>query len=225
MGNNPDIKSVLKWRPKNFFQWLIVNLVLIGLVAIIVLFVLLGMLNIWTHHGANTQVPDVKGMLYNQARQKLESEGFTVELVDSIFDSKAQRGMVVEQNPKEGAVVKEGRTIYLTINAFSDRIVTVPSLTDVSLRQAKSILEGIGINDITVRYVMSEFKDLVVGVKINGVPLRPGMRVPVTSRVVLEVGEGYVADLYSDEESDESAIDGTSSEKVAERPDPSDIFN
>lgn len=98
----------------------------------------------------------------------------------------------MEQNPKVGTKVKDGRLIYVTINAFSPKSVTVPGLTDISLRQAQSTLQGLGITNITIRQVESDFKDLVLKATRDGVPLAAGARIPVNARIVLEVGSGHI---------------------------------
>ncbi len=69
--------------------------------------------------------------------------------------------------------------------------MTLPVLTDVSLRQARSILEGLGVMNITVKEVPSEYRGLVLAVMHDGVRLMPGTRIPVTTHVTLEVGAGY----------------------------------
>lgn len=89
-------------------------------------------------------------------------------------------------------MVKAGREIYLTITAFSPKMVSVPKVTDVSERQARAMLAGVGLNNITTVIVPSEYKDLVAGIRVNGKDAAPGTRVPVTARVVLEVGGGPV---------------------------------
>lgn len=212
-----DKLPFIKWRPKNFFHWILLNLAAMLIVAVILIFLIFGFLNIWTHHGSTIEVPEVKGLSYNEAFSKLDDDSFKIEIIDSIFDSSLPRGWVIEQNPKHGAIVKKGRTIYLTINAFSDKTVVIPSLIDVSLRQAQSILEGLGIHNITVRYVFSEYKDLVMGVKSNGVPVKPGTRLPVTASITLEVGEGYdFTEMYSLDEYGDS--DSMEPEAVEEEP-------
>lgn len=151
-------------------------------------------LDAWTHHGDQVQVPSVKGMGYSEATASLRSQNFTVEITDSIFDSTMKPGTVVEQSPTPGANVKPGRTVYLTVVAFTPKMVTVPYYLNTSLRQGKSMFEGIGIKNIQIREVPSEYKDLVLGAKYNGLPLNPGMRIPVSASVILEVGQGIVAD-------------------------------
>lgn len=161
-----------------------------GAVAAIVVIGVLFWLDRWTLHGQYSVIPDVKGRPYDSALQLLRLEGFDVELTDSVYDRNSHPGTVVEQNPKVGTKVKPGRTVYLVINAMSPKSVTIPALTDISVRQARSSLEGLGITNITIVTVPSEFKDLVLAAKCGGRDLQPGARIPVTSPIVLEVGDG-----------------------------------
>lgn len=169
---------------------ILINIILMMAVGAFLVWLSTIWLDSWTHHGKYLVVPDVKGMSYERALDKLESEGFEVELSDSVYDNKVRPGYVVDQNPKVNTKVKDGRLVYLTVNAFSPRTVTLPGLTDTSLRQARSILEGLGIKNVEVVEVPSEFKNLVIAVKRNGVRLATGARVPMNAKIVLEVGAG-----------------------------------
>lgn len=155
-------------------------------------------LDVWTRHGDTIVVPSVKSMSYERAAQTLEDDGLLALLSDSVYDTRTAPGTVIEQNPKAGTVVKEGREIYLTINAFSPKMVTLPSLTDISLRQAKSILEGLEVKNVVERRIPSDFKDLVLAVRYKGNRLSPGARIPVSATIELEVGEGLPDILESD---------------------------
>ena len=157
-------------------------------------------LDSWTGHGVYREVPDLKGMTYERAAEVLVASDLQPILSDSIFSNAVAPGQVVEQVPKAGSKVKPERAVYVTINAFSPRAVTVPNLTDISLRQAQSIIEGLGITDIRVVEVPSEYKDLVMSVKYNGLPISAGMRVPITASLTIEVGRGI-------EENDSTLID------------------
>lgn len=169
-----------------------INIGLIIAAALVIVWLLLLWLDGWTNHGKYETVPQVKGLSYDLASGQLESAGFVVEIADSVYDSKTRPGVVVEQNPKVGTKVKDGRVVYLTITAFEPKMVVVPMLTDVSERQARSVLESLGIKQIQTVRVPSEFKDLVIRVSRDGVPLTPGVRIPVNSQITLDVGEGYV---------------------------------
>lgn len=187
------MKTNSEKKSRGFWFRLLINILAMGGVAVLLVTGALYWLDSWTLHGQVALVPDVKGDSFGEARARLEADGFVVELTDSVYNRHARPGIIVEQNPKVGTKVKPGRTIYLTINAFSPKSVTVPALTDMSARQARSILEGLGIEHITEVPVVSEFRDLVLGAKLNGAPLTAGARIPVTATVVLEVGDGLVA--------------------------------
>lgn len=164
-----------------------------GIAACAIVWVALLYLDVWTEHGKYVDVPQVKGLPYNEAVSKLDALGFNVELSDSVYDGSTKPGTVLEQSPRVNARVKPNRTIYLTINAFSPKMVTVPNLSDMSLRQAQSILQGLGIRSVKVNTVLSEYKDLVLGAKFNGVTLHAGARIPTSATVTLDVGDGYVS--------------------------------
>lgn len=173
------------------------------IVAVIIGWLAMLWLDVWTRHDDTITVPSVKSVSFAEASQRLEREGLVAVLSDSVYDKSTRPGTVIDQNPKVGTVVKEGREIYLTINAFSPKMVSLPTLTDISLRQAKSILEGLEIKKVVEKRVPSDFKDLVLAVRYNGTRLSPGARVSVNATIELEVGEGK-PDEFSDSISSDS---------------------
>lgn len=163
-------------------------------------------LDFWTRHGETIAVPAVRALAYDRAVDMLAAEGLKGIVADSVYDNRTLPGTVIEQNPKSGTIVKEGREVYLTINAFSPKMVTLPTLTDISLRQARSILEGLEIRNVVERRVPSEFKDLVLSVRYKGSRLHPGARVPVNATIELEVGEGMSDIMMTDSISGDSTV-------------------
>ena len=183
---------------------IVFNLLLIILAGCGVIWAALIALDSWTGHGKFEIVPDIKGMSYRQAATALQAAGLNAELSDSIYDATALPGTVIEQSPRANTKVQPNRTVYLTTTAFSPKMVTVPALTDMSVRTARSALEGLGIKKIVITSVPSEFKDLVMGVRYKGTILEPGTRIPITATVTLEVGEGSASDNDTVDESTES---------------------
>lgn len=177
---------------------ILMHIGLMVLVGLAVAWMAMLWLDKWTRHGDTIVVPSVKTYSFERATQALKEDGLLAILSDSVYDNRTAPGTVIEQNPKAGTVVKEGREIYLTINAFSPKMVTLPSLTDISVRQAKSILEGLEIKKVIEKRVPSDFKDLVLAVRYNGSRLSPGARVPVSATIELEVGEGLLDVLETD---------------------------
>lgn len=171
---------------------IIANLVYIIVVALLVLWGVLLFLDYWTMHGQTSVVPEIKQKSYNEARALLAANGLNIEISDSIYDRSIPPGTVVESWPKAGAVVKGDRQVYVTVTAFAPKQVTIsmPLTGNVSSRQAVSYLRGIGITDVRMVYVPSEFPDLVMGAKYGDTPLSVGSVIPITSTVTLEVGNG-----------------------------------
>lgn len=183
-------KLIAKYKSLKFFWKLIINLLAMVVTGLLLCWLSTFFLDIWTHHGREVVVPDVKGLSFQSAKERLESMGFEVVLQDSLYDDRCRPGEVVEQNPKHNNNVKPGRTIYLTINAFYPRTVMVPSLTDISIRQARMTLEGLGLKNYVITTIPSDYKDLVLNVVYDGKRLVPGTRLPLDAVIILEVGEG-----------------------------------
>jgi beta-lactam-binding protein with PASTA domain len=110
------------------------------------------------------------------------------EVEDSVFKAGRKAGTVLIQNPGPGRKVKKGRMIYLTLVASRPGQEIVPKLTDISLRQAKVLLESKGFSVGTVKFVPSEFNDLVLEQKSNGQPVEAGSRLDSGSSIDLVVG-------------------------------------
>ena len=142
-----------------------------------------------TRHGEAIKVPNLLGMDVEEARAMAEAEDLRIVVRDSIFDVDLPGGAIVDQLPRTSTVrdvtVKPGRKIYVTINAYSRRMVEIPYVAKQTLRQALNQIERSGLTikeliyeaDMTsTDYVLSQF---VSGREIT----------PTTSRKC-EVGTG-----------------------------------
>jgi len=166
------------------------NLIYAMMATILAIWMALWFLDFWTFHGQERAVPDVKGQSHEMAVGNISRAGLRAVVTDSVYDSYARPGTVVEQSPIPLAKIKRGGTVYLTLVAYTPKMVTIPDFYDVSERQARSMLEGLGITQVMTVSVPSEYAGLVLGAKFNGVSLRPGAKVPVTAVITLEVGGG-----------------------------------
>lgn len=181
-----------------FVLYMLLAAALIGLLLLTAVFF---WLDRYTRHGIETEVPDVCGAYVPEAELLLRAEGLKLEVIDSTYSKKVPLGTVVEQNPPAGAHVKYGRSIYVIMNARSERQVPVPDLHDISYRQAEATLQALGLKVDEVVYEPSEYRDLVLDVRREGESLEAGVRLPEGSGVTLVVGEGkgteqvYVPDL------------------------------
>lgn len=149
----------LKKRPLAY------NLVLIAGIILALAIVAHILMQFGTRHGAHRTVPDFAGIPLSQAEQLADDHGLTLQVNDSLFVPAYQGGIVLDQLPESGVEVKPGRTIYITINSFREKMVPVPYVAGRSLRQAKNMLEITGLEigeliyraDMATNYVLEEY--------------------------------------------------------------------
>ena len=177
----------------NIFGYTLKNLLIAIAVFIGLVWFTLIMIDFYTNHGDTHKVPGVKGVNVEQAMDMLSRLDLKAVVIDSVYVKDKKLGTVIEQNPVEGSVVKPGRPIYLVVNSRSVRLIALPSVTDISIRQAEATLMSIGIKVSSIQYAPSEFKDLVLEVKYRGQSIIQGAKIPEGSSVVLVAGNGYGA--------------------------------
>lgn len=209
------IKEFFSFRQNKYF-W--VNLIAMAVVVIGLVFGVLKGLDIYTRHGEAVVVPDVKGMTVGEAEKMFRNHGLNCIVSDSSYVKTLPAGCILEYNPSAGQKVKEGRTIYLTINTLNIPLQVVPDVADnSSLRQAEARILASGFKLAEIQHVAGE-KDWVYGVKYKGRQLSIGEKVPTGSVLTLMVGSGNGLSEEADslgESNVEGTESGTSSEDSA----------
>ncbi|WP_424001869.1 PASTA domain-containing protein [Maribacter sp. IgM3_T14_3] len=185
---------------KNFFNFLksktfLIQLGLAVLVLIIVIFVTLRYLNSTTNHGEFVEVPDFSKKSVMDMRKSIEEAGLRYEVLDSAnYNPDYPRFSIIEQNPVAGSKVKENRKIYFTVNPSGYKKVTVPQIIQVTKRNASSMLKAVGLDVQRVTYVDELGKDMVYQIKFKGKYIKPGDKLPKTSKIELICGNGTITD-------------------------------
>lgn len=148
-------------------------------------------IKIYTRHSQTVTIPNLKGVQMDKVEALLADVDLKYLVVDSVYEKKGMPGSVLEQVPKAGVAVKAGRTVYLTVQAKGQPMVSVPNLVDYPQRQAISLLEAMGFKNIQTEEVLSEYKGLVLSAEFNHKKPTPGQKVPLNAFVKLKVGSGY----------------------------------
>ncbi len=160
------------------------NLLLIAAIILAMAVVAHVVMQIGTRHGSRRTVPDFSGVQLLEAQRLARRHDLKLQINDSLFVPAYEGGIVLDQLPKGGVEVKPGRTVYLTINSFRQKMVPVPFVADRSLRQAKNMLEIAGLEiaqliyrpDMATNYVLDEYFGR--------------QRITETTRVEAEMGSG-----------------------------------
>ena len=177
-----------------FENKIVKNLLIIICCGLLLILLALLLLGVYTRHGQNVVVPVLEGLQLNEASAILHARGLKAEVVDSIYRRDAVPGAILDQTPKAGNKVKEGRSIYITIYSQTPQQVSVPGLVDYSTRQASALLNSLGFTQLSTEEIPAEYAGLVVAVKYRGKTLLPDEKVPAGSPLTLVVTSGVLAD-------------------------------
>ena len=148
-------------------------------------------LRFYTQHGDFQDVPNIQGKLLNEGIDILDDNDLGYIIVDSIYDASLPPSTIIDQNPVKGTHVKANRKIYITINATNPPNIKLPKMADMSLRQAKLVLENWGLVLGKQIYVPDIAKDAVLSVQIKGKDVKPGIQIPKGTVIDLVLGDGF----------------------------------
>jgi beta-lactam-binding protein with PASTA domain len=174
----------------HFSRILIKNILILLLILFAGFFILSSLLKAYTHHGENIEVPALQGMKLSDLDVILAKNKFEYKVVDSLYDSDKKPGTVLDQDPAPKSMVKEGRTLYLTINAINPPDVKMPDLIDVSYRQAEAMLQSFGLVPGDINYKADLAKNAVLEQRYKNRPIKPGTMIPKGSSIDLVLGDG-----------------------------------
>ncbi len=150
------------------------------------------LLRLVTRHGAHCTVPHLEMLSMAEAERLAALDDLKLIINDSLYAPSYEGGLILDQLPKPGVVVKPGRTIYLTVNAMQRRMVDVPYVAERSLRQAKNMLDVAGLSiaeliyedDLAGNYILSQYNG---SEEVNA---DSNIKAAVGSGITLHVGRG-----------------------------------
>lgn len=176
------------FKKKLFGPYVLWNLIAMLLVAVALCLGLWIWMTQYTMHGESVDVPELKGMMINDAEYALEELDLVAVVVDSAYIRNQPAGIVLDQKPVSGSRVKSGREIYLTINQKQTPMNTIPDIAgNCSRREAEARLRALGFKIGPMEFVPGD-PDWVIALKVNGREVYTGERVPSDVPVTLVIG-------------------------------------
>lgn len=175
---------------------------LAGLVLLVLLLLLfLGSLDIITRHGKTMKIPAVLGQSIDQARKTLESQGFEVQIQDSIYNDTIPPLQVIKQFPEPDNLVKVNRTVYLTVNRAVAPEIEMPNLLSMTFRNAEMVLRRYGLKLGDTVFKPDFARNSVLDQQFKGGSIKPGTKIQQGSAITLVLGNGVgmefvVPDLF-----------------------------
>ncbi len=174
---------------KSIYRY-IIALAVVGGICLLVLDRII--MPLYVGHQHARFLPDLNGLPFEEARHRLELEGFSAQKGDVKHTDRFAPGTVIDQYPRAMRRVKPGRTIRLTV-AEQARMVVVPDVVGMSIRSAKlEITEaGLSIDSLIAEYDQEVPKDV-----IRWQYPRPADHLRKGSGLTLIVSKGKPPDFY-----------------------------
>jgi eukaryotic-like serine/threonine-protein kinase len=145
----------------------------------------------YTNHGQTVSVPDLEGYDYHDLEAYLSARDLKYEIsLDSGFNAELRPLSVMKQNPKAGSKVKQGRKIYITLNAKNAPLIKMPNLVNSMLKNAQEVLSNMGLIRGEIIYVPDIGINVVLEQKYRGRSIPEGFEIPKGSQIDLVVGDG-----------------------------------
>lgn len=192
-------------------------------VVVVILCISVGfILDIYTHHGQNISVPNLKGLSYDKAYDNLNELGLVIQVNDSGYNKQLPANTILAQTPAQGIRVKEGHIIYVTVNSPSSPTFTIPDIVDnSSVREAEARLSAIGFK-LTAPLEVEGEKDWVYGIVSRGRRVSNGDRISIDAPLTLLVGKGTTDSIdelgFADEYTTTAEGDVDEFEEIKEPP-------
>jgi len=159
--------------------------------ALFFFLILVLFLRISTRHGNFVIVPDLIGKNIQEFESKINELDLQFIISDSgNYNPDFKINSVLDQLPKANSKVKQGRKIYLTLNASDFEMIEIPKITRITVRQARKTIESLGFIFGEIEYVDDIARDEVVSISHEGNELNEGDLLKRTSVIDFKLGNG-----------------------------------
>ncbi|UXE66412.1 MAG: penicillin-binding protein [Chryseotalea sp. WA131a] len=143
-----------------------------------------------TNHGEEIKVPDLLGLTMPEAEKRAKDFKLRLAVNDSSYAEEAKPLTILKQFPAASELVKEDRTIYVSINRTNPPSLPMPDIVEKSLINAEVVLKSSELRRGRVLYEPDPFLNYVKDVLYKGKTIAAGTRIPKGSVIDLVVGDG-----------------------------------
>ncbi len=171
------------------------NIVRVSLIYLVIPIVVLWLLFILTdqvvmplltRHGNEFPLPYIVGKPQADAEELFLRQGLVLQIAGREYSPNKPEGVILTQLPQAGTMVKEGRNIKAIISA-GVRVVTVPVVFGLPIRQANLALQKIGF--VVGDMYWTDVDSLPENVAVETIP-SAGTLLPLASTVSLAINQG-----------------------------------
>lgn len=176
---------------KDFFKQhpLIKHLLYMLVISIVIIVLAFMLIKAIARQGKEYELPDYCGTPLAQLKHDNPLH-FTYVVIDSVYDAEKEGGIIIQQDPKPGTMVKTHRKVYVTVTTFAPSDVVLPELSNMTVRSAVSALEAAGLRCGKLKFVDSPYRNMILEATCKGKLVYAGEKMDQGAAVDLTVGIG-----------------------------------
>ncbi|MBQ6069312.1 MAG: PASTA domain-containing protein [Bacteroidales bacterium] len=168
---------------------LIKHLLYMLAVSVLIVFLCFMFIKLVARQGKEYELPDFRGVSLAELQHD-NPLGLKYVVIDSVYDAEKEGGIVIQQDPKPGTMVKTHRKVYVTVTTFAPADVVLPELSNMTVRSAVSALEAAGLRCGKLRFVDSPYRNVILECSSKGKMVYAGEKMNQNDVVDLTVGMG-----------------------------------
>ena len=158
-------------------------------VSVVIIILCFMFIKLVARQGKEYELPDLRGTALTQLQHD-NPLGLKYVVIDSVYDAEKEGGIVIQQDPKPGTMIKTHRKVYVTVTTFAPSDVVLPELSNMTVRSAVSALEAAGLRCGRLRFVDSPYRNVILECTSKGKMVYAGEKMNQNDVVDLTVGLG-----------------------------------
>ena len=172
-----------------FSKTFIIQIILAAIIACLLIIGAYFFLINYAKTGEAVTVPDLNGLDIIEADAELQLANLNIEVIDSLYQQDLRGGIIVDQTPRPGSMVKKDRKIYLTISRYAIPTVTVPNVLNQTSAIAISKLTRRGFKIGELKSKTDPCDGCAIGLEWNGNPVLTDSKIPTGTKLDLIIGQ------------------------------------
>lgn len=158
-------------------------------ISIVIVFLAFMLIKVVARQGKEYELPDICGVSLEELKDNNPLH-IKYVIIDSVYDAEKEGGIVVQQDPLPGTMIKTRRKVYVTLTTYNPSDVVLPELSNMTVRSAVSALEASGLRCGRLRFVDSPYRNAILECSCKGKMVYAGEKMNSGAVVDLTVGRG-----------------------------------
>lgn len=137
-------------------------------------------------------VPDVSGMSYKKAKDKLEELGLKVVINGMNYSETIKKNKILSQSPRDGEIVQKKATITVVMSGGKEEIM-MPDLEGMTYEKAKKLIKAQNLV-LDKKAIKKEYNDFVEKGRIVSQNIKADKRISPKTKVSFVVSLGKLSE-------------------------------